>query len=72
MLMTMSRLLALLALAALSACNAEPSSASPLVPTPAPVPMASLIDLSSSLDALKTDFNAQRGEVRFLTLLSPT
>jgi hypothetical protein len=77
MLASMSRLLALPILAALSACNAQP--ASPSLPAPAPIPAqapsvttASLIDLSPSLDALKADFNAHRGEARFLTLLSPT
>lgn len=35
-------------------------------------PPAALPDLSSSLDALRAEFNAHRGESRFLTLLSPT
>lgn len=29
-------------------------------------------DLSASLDAVRTAFNAHKGEARFLTLLSPT
>jgi hypothetical protein len=31
-----------------------------------------LVDLSTSLEAARTAFNAHRGEARFLTLLSPT
>jgi hypothetical protein len=31
-----------------------------------------LPDLGASLDAVRADFNAHRGEARFLTLLSPT
>jgi hypothetical protein len=33
---------------------------------------ASLTDLTTSLDAVRTEFNAHKGEARFLTLLSPT
>jgi hypothetical protein len=33
---------------------------------------ASLPDLTKSLDAVRTDFNAHKGEARFITLLSPT
>ena len=29
-------------------------------------------DLSTSLDAVRAEFNAHKGEARFLTLLSPT
>jgi hypothetical protein len=32
---------------------------------------ASLTDLSTSLDAIRADFNAHKGEARFLALLSP-
>ena len=31
-----------------------------------------LPDLTTSLDAVRTDFNAHKGEARFITLLSPT
>jgi hypothetical protein len=31
-----------------------------------------LTDLNKSLDAVRTEFNAHKGEARFLTLLSPT
>jgi hypothetical protein len=33
---------------------------------------AKLVDLSTSLDALRTAFNAHKQEARFLTLLSPS
>jgi hypothetical protein len=33
---------------------------------------AALPDLGASLEAVRADFNAHRGEARFLTLLSPT
>ena len=69
----MIRPLALLVLATLAACSSDPSSppapAQAAAPTPAPVAQT---DLSASLDALKADFNAHRGEARFLTLLSPS
>jgi hypothetical protein len=68
----MTRLLALFVLATLVACSSDPSSSlasAPAAPTPAPVAQA---DLTASLDALKADFNAHRGEARFLTLLSPS
>jgi hypothetical protein len=31
-----------------------------------------IVDLSPSLDAIRTEFDAHAGEARFLTLLSPT
>lgn len=69
----MTRLASLLALAGLAACTAEtPSSPTPtqaFVPAP---DRGALVDLSASLDAVKTNFNAHRGEARFLTLLSPS
>lgn len=38
-----------------------------------PVPTTtSLTDLSVSLDAARTEFNAHKQEARFLTLLAPT
>jgi hypothetical protein len=36
------------------------------------VPAAQLGDLSTSLADVRAAFNAQKGEARFLTLLSPT
>jgi hypothetical protein len=33
---------------------------------------AALPDLAKSLDAVRADFNAHKGEARFITLLSPT
>src|SRR5258708_22188244 len=36
------------------------------------LPQSKLVDLSTSLEAARTAFNAHRGEARFLTLLSPT
>lgn len=33
---------------------------------------ATLPDLSTSLDAVRTEFNAHKQEARFLTLLAPT
>ncbi|HWM86842.1 MAG TPA: hypothetical protein VNO33_13410 [Kofleriaceae bacterium] len=40
---------------------------------PAPSPRApELIDLGGSLEAIRADFNARRGQNRFITLLAPT
>jgi len=65
--------LALAMLAALAACSSDTTSppvpAQAAAPTPAPVAQT---DLAASLEALKADFNAHRGEARFLTLLSPS
>jgi hypothetical protein len=33
---------------------------------------AGLVDLGTSLEAIRADFEAHRGEKRFLTLLAPT
>jgi hypothetical protein len=55
--------LALVALAA-TACKNDTDAK--------PQPAAALPDLSQSLDAVRADFNAHKGEARFLTLLSPT
>jgi hypothetical protein len=33
---------------------------------------AELVDLDASLEAVRVEFNAHRGENRFLTLLAPT
>lgn len=74
MLAHMTRLASLLALAVLAACTAE--TAGPASPTPGPASVqpgdGALVDLAASPDALKTNFNAHRGEARFLTLLSPS
>jgi PBP1b-binding outer membrane lipoprotein LpoB len=75
MLAHMTRLASLLALAVLAACTAE--TAGPASPTPAQASVqapgdGALVDLTASPDALKTNFNAHRGEARFLTLLSPS
>jgi hypothetical protein len=35
-------------------------------------PPEALPDLSASMDALRTEFNAHHGENRFIALLSPT
>jgi hypothetical protein len=40
-------------------------------PAPAPAP-AQLVDLTGSVDALRTEFDAHAQEARFLTLLAPT
>ncbi len=70
----MIRFASLLALAVLAACTAE--TAGPASPTPGPASAqpsdGTLVDLNASPDALKTNFNAHRGEARFLTLLSPS
>lgn len=60
--MTKTALL-LLALAA-TACKSSSNASSQQA--------ASLPDLTKSLDAVRADFNAHKGEARFVTLLSPT
>lgn len=75
MLAQMTRLASLLALAVLAACTTE--TASPAAPTPVQAPASAvagdaMVDLSTSIDPLRTSFNAHRGEARFLTLLSPS
>jgi hypothetical protein len=52
------------------ACKSK-STASRDAPAAA-VAAAKLTDLSGSLDAVRTEFNAHRGEARFLALLAPT
>ena len=37
-----------------------------------PQPAPALVDLSASLDAFRTEFDAHAQEAHFLTLLSPT
>ena len=56
--MTKAVLLAL----ALVACKSEPTAK----------PATALVDLTSSLDAIRADFNAHASEPRFVTLLSAT
>ena len=60
----MKTLLLLTALV-VGACNAD-SAAKPAKDDVA------LVDLSTSLDAVRTEFNAHKQEARFLTLLAPT
>ena len=75
MLAHMTRLASLLPLAVLAACTAEtagPASPSPGQPSVQAPGDGALADLTASLDALRTNFNAHRGEARFLTLLSPS
>jgi hypothetical protein len=56
--------------------KADAEVARPAVETqpvaPASEVAARLVDVSGSLAAVRADFNAHRGESRFLTLLSPT
>lgn len=54
-------LVGLAGLAGLAACRRAPSG------TP-----AEIVDLSTSLAALRRDFDAHAGEPRFVTLLAPT
>ena len=61
----MSKKALLLFALAVLACRSD-SEAKPKPTT------ASLADLTKSLDAVRTEFNAHKGEARFLTLLSPT
>ena len=61
----MSKKAILLLALAVVACKSD----SEAKPEPA---TASLADLTESLDAARTEFNAHKGEARFLTLLSPT
>lgn len=60
--MTKTALL-LLALAG-TACKSDPDARSQQT--------AALPDLTKSLDGIRADFNAHRGEARFITLLSPS
>ncbi len=57
---------ALWAVLVLASCS---SGKAPAPPPPAPDRLA---DLSPSLEALRSEFNAHAQEARFLTLLSPT
>jgi hypothetical protein len=54
-------LLAIASAACKSGSDAQPHNAA-----------ASLPDLTTSLDAVRADFNAHAREARFITLLSPT
>jgi len=55
----------------LAACSRSEESVASAAP--AAIPTApKLIDLSASLEPARREFNAHRGEARFLTLLSPT
>ncbi|HEU0031508.1 MAG TPA: hypothetical protein VFQ53_12805 [Kofleriaceae bacterium] len=39
---------------------------------PAPAPAAEIIDLSTSVEKLRADFDAHADEPRFVTLVAPT
>jgi hypothetical protein len=63
----------------LGACQGERESPKKSPPEPGPAALAvtdtasgRLPELARSLDALRSAFNAGKGEHRFLTLLSPT
>ena len=58
----------------LAGCESKKSTTPPehKAAMPAASAEAPLGDLSTSLAAVRTTFNAHRGEPRFLTLLSPT
>jgi hypothetical protein len=58
MLASVTRALAVLAL--LAGCSKPAGS------------VAQVVDLSTSIDELRRDFDSHRGEMRFVTLLSPT
>lgn len=55
----------LLSVLAFAACNGDSNAK----PRPAP---ATLPNLTASLDAVRSEFNAHKAEPRFLTLLSAT
>lgn len=72
------QLLGIAVVASLAGCESK-KAVPELAPTAAPTAgssasQAPLIDLTAttSLAAVRTEFNAHKGEVRFLTLLSPT
>jgi hypothetical protein len=59
-----------LALVATSvACKSQPTNQSNATKQE---PTAPLVDLSASLDAARTEFNAHKRDARFVTLLAPT
>lgn len=65
------------AILALASCESKKSTAdqpAPKVEKTEKKPTAPLTDITtaSSFDAVRTAFNAHKGEARFLTLLSPT
>ena len=71
-------LAAVVALATLAAAcrdrSSEPTARpeTPKATAPAATNDGKLTDLGGSLDAIRADFNAHKGEKRFLTLLAPT
>ncbi len=72
-----SQVAVLVAAVALSLHGCDKKSAPEQAPrtTDAPAkaaPAVQLGDLSTALAAARTEFNAHKGEARFLTLLSPT
>lgn len=67
--------LLIVAALALVGCKSKKSAPPPEdkpAPSAAVAPEAPVGDLSTSLAAARTAFNAHKGEPRFLTLLSPT
>jgi len=54
------------------ACKAKPPPANQDASEVSTGGSAGLPDLSTSLGAVRTEFNAHRGQARFLTLLAPT
>jgi hypothetical protein len=68
-----SRVAAVTALLVLmgTACKSKTGGTSGAATSASASASSELIDLSTSLDALRTAFNAHKQEARFLTLLSP-
>jgi hypothetical protein len=64
--------LAVLLAVGLVACKGRPCGGASEGSAGAVPSSSKLTDLSSSLDAARTAFNARKQEARFLTLLSPT
>jgi hypothetical protein len=80
---TMKQVMRIIFIFAVGLASCKPDPAPQPAPSTDPVPKrsvgslttpsaTSLADLSSSLDAARTEFNAHKQEVRFLTLLAPT
>jgi hypothetical protein len=69
--MKRAALLLALCVAAIGGCKSR-STASPIGADAATATTATkLTDLSTSLDAMRADFNAHKQEARFIALLSP-
>lgn len=63
--------IAALLVTAAAACKGKPSAGTSGSASSAPSSSSKLTDLSVSLDAVRTAFNAHKQEARLLTLLSP-